>query len=146
MKCAACRFAEGELVVHAPKALCRRCALIIAHFFLNAPDVTLSALWNQTPDPAPRSEAPRFDAERAFADFKAGVAGVIADADVFAHLELANAYAEMGLAIDAVRSAARVLSADAGPLLAQRAVELIFGQHARPDALEYTLRAMRTSN
>jgi len=62
------------------------------------------------------------------------------------HLDLANAFAEMGLASDAIRSAAHGLSAEVPVALAQHAVELIFGDRARHDALEYTLPVMRSAN
>ena len=137
MKCAACRFVDADLVVR-DSALCRRCAAALGDFLVRAPDATLSTLWGR----APEATDPSLDED--FEEFKVRVAESVVDAR--AHLDLAHAFAEMGLASDAIRSAANALSAEVPAPTARRAIELIFGDHAAEGALEHTLRAMRSSN
>jgi hypothetical protein len=152
MKCAACRFADGVLKVQRSQALCRPCGGNLSRFLLSASASTLAAVWNRAPPPPSSDDGHVFeefktlDVEAVFEQFKAQVKKTIGKDDTRAWLDLADAYAEMGLASDVVSAAAHALSPETPQGTAQRSIDLIFGANARPDALDYVLRLMRMTS
>jgi hypothetical protein len=85
------------------------------------------------------------DVEEVFAVFKAGVEKQISTDDASTHLDLAQAYGEMGLMADALRAAATALGERAPLTVASRALNCIFSPgRAEPDALPTIARALRS--
>ncbi|MFO0739923.1 MAG: hypothetical protein U0270_28755 [Labilithrix sp.] len=86
--------------------VCRTCAARIGTLATEAH----ARVWStqaRSPRQAPAEQA---DVERVFEEFKAGVAKQIRADDFEAHLDLAEAYREMGLLEDALREAGLVLT------------------------------------
>jgi hypothetical protein len=99
--------------------VCERCARSIAFLAREAEHADLSEVWSLVAPPkgpaqstsASRSEP---DAEKVFADLERGLETTISPNDGQAHLDLAVAYSEMGLHVDALREAAIAAFATGG--------------------------------
>ncbi len=119
-----CSFCGGEgtfrptPMVH----VCRSCALRIADLS-GDPSATF---WVSVASPArgsvPPSAGEAIDTAPVFEAFKEGVAKQISDQDAESHLNLAEAYREMGLFLDARREAGIAIAARAGARASMRCV------------------------
>jgi hypothetical protein len=84
------------------------------------------------------------DADLAFASFREGIEKKIGDADAVTHLNLAQAYGQMGLMADAIRQAAITLGEGTPLAVASRALNWIFSPDlARPDAMGTIARMLQ---
>ena len=89
--------------------------------------MSVAEIWSTVAPPGDRVEAhPRhrdeIDIERTLEAFKEGVAKQISADDVDSHTNLAEAYREMGLYVDALREAAIAVTAAVVPRSAEAAV------------------------
>lgn len=97
--------------------VCSACANAIGALAQSATD-TVSRIWHtdaarpeQAVAPLPTTPADEIDVDAAFERFKEGVARHISPGDAHSHLNLAVAYAEMGLLLDARREAGMAVRA-----------------------------------
>ncbi len=121
--------------------VCRPCAAALGLFLELATIAFRSHLWGSVP-PAHSGS----DEERVLTAFKEKARATLSRSDAAAHYDLAQAYAEMGLASDAIQTFAIPLHIDSPHDIAQPAFEKIFAsEHARPDALSLTISAYRAA-
>ena len=110
----------------------------------------MARLWPVSPSVREKREATgpppstNVDVGNVFASSKAGIEN-IGDADDVTHLDLAQAYGEMGLMPDAIREAATALREGAPLTIASRALNWIFSPgRAEPDALGTVARILQS--
>ncbi len=125
--------------------LCRACALRVAdlaadpseNFWASvvAPDESAHAPEDGV-SPARQRSVTCFDSDRAFEEFKSAVATAIPKEDADSHLNLAEAYSEMGLYLDARREAAAAIASPSTKRTTAAALRLLLTPPLLPkDAL-----------
>ena len=122
--------------------VCRACAARMGRFLEHTNDWFLASLWDTHPRVASRVAESAEPMDAVVQDFIARVDDVTPLSPA-AHFDLAMAYAEMGLAHDAIRSAAFALSEIVPDDLARETLDLIFGERfAKPTAFATVVRAL----
>ena len=120
--------------------ICRPCAAALGRFLEAAEDSFLARLWGCAP-PARTPDANVFQLRRA--------RETTSRADASTHLDLGYAYADMGLASDAIRELAAALGPASPSAVAGSAFIALFAQPfvgwARPEALSEAIAAFRSS-
>lgn len=121
--------------------VCRACALRVADLAAGPPEPIWTTI--ATPD-RPASATPeaveKDDADQVFEAFKEGVAQQIAKDDADSHLNLAEAYSEMGLLVDARREAAVAITAGSTTRTTIAALRLLLTPPLLPDGALNRLR------
>ena len=128
--------------------VCRPCVTRVGGAILAMSPTAVARLWpvsaaaRETRRGAP--PAVELDVEEVLAAFRTGLARHLS-ADALVHLDLAQAYGEMGLMGDAVREAATALGERAPATIASQALNWLFSPgRAEPDALRSIARALRS--
>jgi hypothetical protein len=129
-------------------AVCRPCVTKVGRAILAMSPTAVARLWpvrttvRETQRGAPQSAVE--DVEEILAAFKTGLEKHIRVEDASVHLDLAQAYGEMGLMGDAIREAATALGERAPATIASQAMNWIFSrQRAEPDALRIIASGLR---
>jgi hypothetical protein len=136
-----------NLLDHAT-VVCRPCATRVGRAILAMSPTAVARLWPVSPSVREtRRSAPsaNVNVEEVYTAFKAGMEKHISVDDASTHLDLAQAYGEMGLMADALRTATTALGERAPLTIASRALNWIFSPgRAAPDALPTIARILRS--